>query len=305
MKVVVRSYGGDNRKGRPSFYDKDVALASILRATDRVDADLYFVNDGPIPPHRLETMAAAGEIIPIPGGPVGMRDSYRFALDLPSARGWADDDVVSFHEDDYLLAADAFVALGEAARGLPGVAYFALAGVRPTDIDDPVERKAHQTPRGWRPAPDADVAGRAWIHVMSTTSTFAARVGALAADRDVFEQCMRPFRRRFLDHETCLLYQGVVPYHGAELLTGLPGDFDPAARGLPRALLRTLVLVPYRIGLGLRARQQREPHLLYAPAPPLATHMEIGGLAPGRDWATEAADVRDWARRAGLAGAVG
>jgi hypothetical protein len=102
---------------------------------------------------------------------------------------------------------------------------------------------------------------------------------------------MRPFRRRFLDHETCLLYQACVPYHGVELLTGLPNDFEPSFRGL----LRTVVLIPYRFALNRRARRQVEPHLLYVLTPNEATHLEHPVISPDQDWPEVAADVRRWA----------
>ena len=98
--VVLRSYGGDNDKNRPDFYSKDLALASFLRAaqaaTDHgVNVRVVFANDGPIPAPRLATMRAAGEVRETTDGPVGLLDSYRFALDLPDALGLADDDAIA------------------------------------------------------------------------------------------------------------------------------------------------------------------------------------------------------------------
>lgn len=289
-KLVLRSYGGDNRKDRPDFYSKDLALASFVRAASALDADLYFVNDGPIPAHRLAVMERFGEVVAIPNGPVGMRGSYVFALDMPDAFGWADDDVVSYNEDDYLFDPEAFVTLAQAAEALPQASYFALSGSRPADLSDPAERLLHGVPREWEPLPDLEAHGRTWQNILSVTSTFAARVGALRADHDIFLQAMKPFRNRFLDHETCLLYQGITPYHGRELLLGLPGELVPGLRGVAR----TLVLVPYRVLLNRRAKAQVDPHFLYAVRPPLASHLEIGMMGE-RDWEAVAADVAQWA----------
>ncbi|MDO5711479.1 MAG: hypothetical protein Q4P32_07055 [Micrococcales bacterium] len=295
LKLVLRSYGGDNAKGRPSFYSKDLVVASFLRAAGAVrrnDAEVFFLNDGPIPPARLGAMERHGTVLAIPGGPVGMRRSYVYGLDLPTLLGWSARDIVAFIEDDYLLTADAFVALLDAEVAMPEVSYFALSGSRPDDLSDPAQRRLHQVPRGWAPTlADRQVGDRTWTHILSVASTFAARVGPLVADRDIFDQCMRPFRNRYLDHETCLLYQGIVPYHGSELVTGLPGDFAPGVRGLAR----TLLLTPYRMLLNRRARRQSMPHLLYAPQPSLAAHLEDGVMSSGQDWAAIAHSVAVWA----------
>lgn len=295
--VVLRSYGGDNDKNRPDFYSKDLALASFLRAARTAsenghDVLVVFANDGPIPADRLATMRRSGEVRETADGPVGLLDSYRFALDLPDALGLSDDDAIAYVEDDYLLLADAFSALADGLEHLSDVDYFAISGSRPTDMDDKAQRDFHGAPQVWHALPDRQAAGRTWINVMSVTSTFAARVGALRADRDIHELVMRPFRNRFFDHEMCLIYQGVRPYHGKDYFFGLPGDFVPGLRGVARAIR----LLPYRFELNARARAQTTPHPLYALAPPMATHLELGVMWPDRDWEAEARDVRDWAR---------
>jgi len=299
LRAVYRSYGGENTKNRPPYYTKALALLSFVRTTSNVaDVDVVFVNDGPIPRDRLEIMNRFGRVVQIADRPQGMRASYRFALALADQEGWADDDVVSFHEDDYLYTADAFPALSEAAAHLTEASYFSLYGDRP-DYADPDVRSSHSLPRAWAPADDLTVGGRRWFNRPSITSTFAARVGMLRDDLPIFHQCMRPFRRRFLDHETCLLYQACVPYHGIELLTGLPNDFEPSLRGV----VRTLVLIPYRVALNIRARRQPEPHRLYVLTPNEATHLEHPVVSPDQDWLAVAAEVLRWAAAQGLPGA--
>lgn len=296
LKLVLRSYGGDNDKGRPDFYSKDLVVASFARAAQTVEAEVFFVNDGPIPAPRLAMMERYGRIVPIPGGPVGMRDSYRFGLDMPDRLGWSDDDIVVYIEDDYLLAQDAFEVLLQGAAAMPQVSYFALSGSRPDDFDDPAQQRLHGVPRGYRPtAPDLAVGDSTWISILSAASTFAARVGALRADRDIFEQCMRPFRNRYLDHETCLLYQGITPYRGTDYFFGTPGDFEAGPRGVARAL----VLLPFRVLINRRARRQTTPHLLYAVQPSVAAHLEVANMNASRDWAAEAASVGQWAAAQG------
>ncbi|MBA8793252.1 hypothetical protein FHX74_000846 [Friedmanniella endophytica] len=296
LRLLHRSYGGENRKNRPAYYSKLLCLASFIRAAEQVpDAEVLFLNDGPIPADRLRLMERAGEVVSLGDQPGGMRASYRFALDLPARRGWPADDVVSFNEDDYLFTEDAFLTLRNGAERLPQASYFALYAGEP-DYDDPNSRRQFSLPRGWRPEPSVDFPGEHWWHHPSITSTFSARVGAVEADRGIFAQAMVPFRRRFLDHETCLLYQGVVPYHGFEYLIGLPDDFQPTLRGV----VRTIVLIPFRVALNLRALTRRkDPHRLYAVGPTRASHLEDEVVSTDRDWPTVAREVVDWLRERG------
>jgi hypothetical protein len=226
----------------------------------------------------------------------GLRASYRAALLLNTTEPWADGDVVSYIEDDYLFTEDAFLVLAEATAELAQVCYFAVYGTRP-DLSDPEMRIEHSLPTDWAPAPDLTVKGRVWFNRCSIASTFSARVGALRADLPVFLTCMGPFRKRFLDHETCLIYQGYVPYHGRQLLLGAPGDFVPSLRGA----LRAVVLLPFRIRLNRFARSRSQANLLYAVTPNEATHLEYPVISPDRDWEAVAVGVTRWAAENGLA----
>ena len=49
LRIIYRSYGGENMKDRPPYYGKTLALQSLLRAAEAVDADILFMNDGPHP----------------------------------------------------------------------------------------------------------------------------------------------------------------------------------------------------------------------------------------------------------------
>ena len=288
-RLVYRSYGGENRKSRPWYYSKLLSLASFVRAAEAADLDITFVNDGPIPADRMALMARRGEVVPVAHGPAGMRTSYLTGLQQATERKWDDDDVAYFCEDDYLHTVDAFATLTAAAQELPQVAYFTLHGTRERD-------PAVDYPHGWQPRPDLRAAGVAWTHIPSTTSTFGGRVGAVKEDMGIFRQCMRPFRRTFLDHETCLLYQGYRPYNLAELFVGLP-----ERRGTDLgSIAKTAVLVPFRVGMNVRALTRRsQPHLLYTPAPNRACHLENDVLSPGVDWPAVAEETREWAADAG------
>ena len=295
--LVYRSYGGENRKRRPHYYSKLLTLTSFVRAATQLpQADITFVNDGPVPADRLSIMERFGRVVQLAEKPQGMRASYRAALLLSTTEPWPDDDVVSYVEDDYLFTENAFLALAEATSQLSQASYFTMYGNRP-DYSDPDVTIAYSLPRHWAPAPDLRAGGRVWFNLAAITSTFSARVGALRTDLPVFFACMRPFRKRLLDHETCLIYQGYVPYHGRELLLGLPGDFVPSMRGV----VRTVVLVPFRVALNRLARRRRAANLLYALTPNEATHLEHPVISADRDWEAVAIEVTRWASENGLA----
>jgi hypothetical protein len=295
--LVYRSYGGENRKRRPHYYSKLLTLTSFVRAASRLPgANITFLNDGPVPADRLAIMERFGRVLQLAEKPQGLRASYRAALLLSSTEPWSDDDVVSYVEDDYLFTEDAFLALAEATSELQQASYFTMYGVRP-DYSDTHVTIARGLPRHWASAPDLQAGGRVWFNLVAIASTFSARVGVLRTDLSVFLACMRPFRRRFLDHETCLIYQGYVPYHGRELLLGLGGDFVPSLRGVVRAVF----LVPFRIALNCLARRHTAANLLYALTPNEATHLEHPVISPDRDWEAVADEVTQWATENGLA----
>lgn len=296
LHLIYRSYGGDNGKTRPPWFSKTLAAASFSRAAERADLQPHWLNDGPIAPPTLDVMRRRGMIHQLMDGPVGMRRSYVIGLRMAIESHWSDDDVVYFCEDDYLHTTDAFTTLRAAAEGLPQISYFALYGSTPQwpDAEWP---GGYAYPRGWNRRPDLQADGHDWVHVASTASTFGARLGALRRDYPLFRQAMIPFRRRYLDHETCLLYQGYRPYRGREYVMGLRGDFVPGTRGVARAAF----LIPFRVGLNLRSRRNaHDPHLLYAATPNLACHVEVGVMTPGRDWVAEAESTRQWAADKGL-----
>ena len=297
LHIVLRSYGGETLKNRPPYYSKLLGLASFLRAVEKVPgSDVIFLNDGPIAPEQLALMERYGTVSPLPGGPVGLRRSYWAAITLPHRHPeWGDDDVLVLCEDDYLFREDAFVRIVEAAEQIPEASYFSVYGSRP-DYEDPGARRTYGLPHRWQAAPDRTASGVVWFNQPGITSTFGGRVGAFRQDRAVFRHCMIPFRKRFLDHETCVIYQGYVPYRGWDLLLGLGGDFVPGPRGVARAL----VLFPFRVALNVHAAWRRQQHLLYCITPNEATHMDVPVISGDRDWLREARSVLSWAKAAGL-----
>lgn len=297
VHIVLRSYGGENLKNRPLYYSKLLALTSFVRAALRVPgSEVIFMNDGPVAPEHLALMERYGTVMPLPGGPVGMRRSYWEAVTLPDRHPeWGDDDLLVLCEDDYLFREDAFARIADAALQIGEASYFSVYGSKP-DYDAPDVRRKYGLPHGWRAAPDRVVSGAVWFNQPGITSTFAGRVGAMRRDRGVFRHCMIPFRKRFLDHETCLIYQGYVPYRGLDVLIGLPGDFVPGVRGV----VRTIFLVPFRVALNVHAACRRERHLLYCITPNEGTHLDVPVVSEDRDWLVEARSVVAWAGASGL-----
>lgn len=290
LRIVYRSYGGDNQKDRPSYYGKPLALRSLLRAAEAVDCEIVFLNDGPVSDAVLDLMRGRGEIVELPG--LGLFGSLTAALRLPGERGWPDDDVVYFCEDDYLHTADALVRLQEAAAQLPAH-YFALYGTLPAEraagqVSDP----SHVEPRGWRPA-ERLVGDQEWVRVLGTTSTFGVRVAALRADMSIVRQARIPHRNMYRDWDVSLAYQGFEPYRWRGLLRDLV-LLTPA--GSLKDRVRAAVLAPFKMGMNLRShRRASNRHVLMAASPNLATHLETEYLATGRDWAAVARETEQWA----------
>ncbi|WP_168583403.1 hypothetical protein [Gephyromycinifex aptenodytis] len=296
LHAVYRSYAGDNNKSRPLWFSKMLAAASFARSAEQAGIFPVWLNDGPLPLAWTSMQHRYGTVHPIAGGPKGMRNSYVTALRFAIDSNWPDEDVVYFSEDDYLHTPDALSALAAAAQEMPDVAYFALYASAPGFAAEREWPEGYQYPQEWKVAPARTAAGRQWLNVASTASTFAARVGALRADYRMFRLCMFPFRHMFLDHETCLLYQGHRPYRGREYFTGL----TPLGTG-PIGTIKTALLTPCRFMLNAAAkRNENDPHHLYAVVPNLGCHMEVGVMTPGQDWEALALQTARWAADEGI-----
>ncbi|OHV37812.1 MULTISPECIES: hypothetical protein [Pseudofrankia] len=293
LYVVCRSVGSENAKNRPSFYSKTLALASLLRAVENVDipTQVVFANDGPIPPERLAMMSGAGEVLPIRGG--SNRSSYRLVLRLPRQRGWAENDLVWFAEDDYLYAADALAGVVAAAGKLPEADYFTIYS-RLRFAPGATRRRPTISALDRAEGDDEAVPiGRArWYRAVSSTSTFGAWVHTIVADERLLRTA--PFVGGAFDHATCLAYQGYRPF-GLSELGGEPLD-EPDEHPAVKRFARRVALTGVRSTLNAVAltRPEHSRRVLVAPDPDLATHMEEGQLAPGTDWEAEVRSVEEW-----------
>ena len=307
LHLVYRSYAGENSKPRPSYYSKELALVSMLRAVaaqrrqgGRVE--ISFLNDGQIPAESVDTMARHGEVVPIVGG--SARRSYRAALGWAAAQNWPGEDLVWFAEDDYLYAEDALVQLMDAAANVRGADYFSLWGHLALDTAAPCS--APRTRAREMSVDDQDaveMSGIRWYRQMSTTSTFGARVATLHEDLRMLR--VVPFSGGAWDHATCLSLQGYQPF-GWQRVTELAGQVvtgNPDGDSRPLTAARSVMYT----AVNLRSRRRRaRRRRLYASDPQLAYHMELPDEARGdRSWAGVAHDCVAWATDNGLTLAPG
>jgi hypothetical protein len=301
LHVIYRSYGGENFKGRPAYYSKQLALASFVRAVEvareaGVDVEVLYLNDGAIPAERLALMARSGEIVQ--RWELGNKGSLRLALRLPAQRGWSDEDLVWFAEDDYLYLPHALTDLAAATTVYGGADYFALYGSigSRTPWGGPQPSYAHQ-PYDWQSGETGDVQ---WRRGLSTTGTFGGRVRAIRQDRWLFYTVLLsggPW-----DHAMCLLYQGFHPYSWSWLASEIR---SAGARG-PLRLARQTAIAAVQAGVNVgsalrqRVRGVGARRTLMAADPAPITHLEQAYLALGTDWTQAARDCAGWAASQGL-----
>jgi hypothetical protein len=274
LHAIYRSTGKVNTKPRPDGFSKRRSLESFLDAweANAGHGELLFLNDGPVPEDQLELMETAGRVVVRPASDA--MGAYVGALELALEQGWPDGDLVYFGEDDYLYRSHAFTAITAAAAALPHADHFA-----------PYATIGHTMPNG-EPLHDglrrprlrgerlAEVDGVSWHHATSHTVSFAIRVGALRADRALHLLALRAGGA--WDHSMCLACQGRLPVTAREVLDPLPGA--PVAR---RAKVTIWRLAMSAVAL---RRRLRGVHVIAAPRPALASHMEVGLMVAGTEW---------------------
>ena len=272
LHAIYRSTGKVNTKPRPAGFSKRESLESFLSAWDAA-GDLLFLNDGPVPEAQLELMEASGRVVV--RSAADAMGAYVAAMDLALEQSWPDDDLVYFGEDDYLYRPDTFAALAAAAEALPQADHFApYATIGHTMPNGEPLHEGLRRPRLGGEAL-ATVDGVTWHRATSHTVSYAIRVGALRADRPLHLLALRAGGA--WDHAFCLACQGRQPFTVRELLDPLPGA------PLPRRAKVTL----WRLAMSAVAlrRRVRGTHVIAAPRPALASHMEVGLMAAGSDWA--------------------
>jgi hypothetical protein len=291
LHIIYRSYGGENKKGRPDYYSKLLALNSFLRARSalEVPAEVIYINDGPIPADRLSVMERSGEVIGLTDA--GNRGSLRAGYRLPEQRGWAADDFMVLAEDDYLYLPGALNALVAAVAALPAAEYFALyASIGAVQPDGGQAPEYASVPKGWHDTEPELIQGHPWRRALSTTSSFGVRVKTMVEDRFLHEAVM--WSGGAWDHSACLLYQG-FPF-SRQLLSAPVREPETWLRRT-----RGLAISATRLSLNAwQALRSTPPRLLMAADPPLTTHLTLGCMARGTDWEAVARDSEQWGREA-------
>jgi hypothetical protein len=287
LHTIYRATHKENTKPRPPGYSQLTCLRSFLRAWEACPdkGEMLFLNDGPVPREQTDLMEAAGGEI-VAAGELDIVASIWGALELPLSRGWPDEDVVYVAQNDYLYRQNAFAGLVEAARKLPAGAYLA-----------PYATVGHQMPNGEplheglrRPRiseePLVEGGGVTWRRALSHACSFAVRIGTLRADLAVLR--VAPRTGGAWDHAMSLACQGIAPFTPAGLVEPLRERQHPLERrakiAVWRAVLSALALVGKRRG-----------RILASSRPSLTTHMEVGLLAQGTDWAAEVEAAEHWA----------
>ena len=272
LHFVYRTTGGESAKPRPTFYSKDIALGSFIRAVTATgfDASVTFLVDGPIDELSLGPLRAAGDVVQLTG--LGNSGSYRAALSFVlTSPVIADEDLIYLAEDDYIYREDAFAQWLAAARSLDRAAFFTLYD-HPDYYRHPAQLKYlsnHHT-RSW---PVVEVE---WRAVRSTTMTFGARVAAL---RQLAYFHLLGTRRPY-PRDYDIWSMTTVPstrLSTAVRLARAPDFFRAEAGGVPVRRFSAMVA-------------RASTNLLVAPRAGLATHAEEDQLAPGTDWEAVAAD---------------
>jgi hypothetical protein len=295
MKVyfIYRSTAKENKKLRPAFYSKQLALCSFLRAIENMQqrSDIIFINDAPISAKLESIMELNGEIVNIVG--LTLIKSYYTTIRFAKIRGWNDNDFAYFSEDDYLYHPDAFRSLIAAANLIECPSYFALYASR-----EGREPNGSLIPRGQtriveRKGEAIVAAGHEWRPAMSTTSTFGVHLRALR--RDLWLHYIAPQVGGAWDHVISLAHKGHRPFFWRDVI-------EPFGR--PEAGWRWAVkMAGVRATLNVGAMMKRiRWHPLMAPTRCLATHMELNYMATGVDWLAVAEETQRWAIEKGIIG---
>lgn len=172
---IYRLYPGDNLKGRPKFYSKDLALQSFIAAYATVECEkkLAVVVDALELPEKFRHAIAPYAEHTIYLGGIGNSKSYLKVLELIETAEGSEYFYIS--EDDYLYRRNAFSCFYDALTTIPGIDYVTLY-----DHPDRYRRSDNRTCFGGeRIFVSADCH---WRTVESTCMTFGGRLRSLKKD---------------------------------------------------------------------------------------------------------------------------
>lgn len=270
LHVVYRSALVENDAPRPPYYSKDACLGSFLstlRSPGLPLGDVLFVNDDVIPGARGRAMQEHGEVLELPK--VGNAASYRAVLSLPDWRGWSDEDLIYFVEDDYLHVREALPRLLEAADHVSHAAFFTL--YRHPDYFAGAEHLRYRRRTSGRTMTVGDTT---WEPCWGTPLTFSARVSRLREVAGIHALAARGSHPNDIALWKATQRVGwhrlIHMYARQSRLT----DLEAVASGV----------------VELVTRRSRKQDLLMFPTPTLGTHVHEPFIADGRQWEAVAAE---------------
>jgi hypothetical protein len=279
MSILYRTHPGDNRKQRPPWYSRPLALLSLRTALQSADIEqtFTFVADGHLPRDLLPLVRPTDGLARISGGSAA--SSLRRALDVALVAA-ENDPAETFYwlaEDDYLYRPDAITALVAAVEHFAEVDYFTLY-----EPDDSAWFEAHKSqpaatvpPLALAQPTSSDVR---WRRVSHTTSTFGLRRATLLEDARLLKVGTTPGAP--FDAATWHALQGIQPYPWRYLFTDLAGHLRP------RGIAKVVGKPPMRavVNGAARRRASRGRRLLIAPISDLAMHLESDVIPAGTTW---------------------
>jgi hypothetical protein len=279
LSILYRTHPGENRKRRPPWYSRQLALISLRSALQRADVEqtFTFIADGGIPTDLLPLVRHTDGVARIRGGSAA--SSLRRAVDVALAAA-KNDPTATFYwlaEDDYLYRPEAIGALLTAIEHFKKVTYFTL--YKP---DDSAWFDAHksQPSASVPPLAQAQPTGSdvSWRRVSHTTSTFGLRRETLLEDSTVLKLGTTPGAP--FDAATWHALQGIQPYPWRYLLHDLDGYWRP------RGTAKVIAKPPMRAVMNRVAirRASHSDRVLIAPTSDLAMHLETDVIPAGTIW---------------------
>lgn len=279
LSILYRTHPGENRKQRPPWFGRPLALLSLRRALERADIEqtFTFVADGGVPQDLLALMRPTDRVARVRGGSAA--SSMRRAIDVALVAA-KNDPAQTFYwlaEDDYLYRPNAVEALLTAIEHFSEVTYFTL--YRP---DNSAWFATHKSQPAATVAPLAHAqparADVCWQRVSDTTSTLGLRRETLLEDAQLLKLGTRPGSP--FDAATWHALQGIQPYPWRYLLHDLDGYWRPrgVAKVVGKPAMRAVV------NLAARRRASGNPRVLIAPTSDLAMHLETNMLPAGTTW---------------------
>jgi hypothetical protein len=288
LLVVLRTTPRENAKKRPTWYSKDLAFSSLLRAIEGARAvghsvHLTVLADGGVPNSVVLDNTTAADIVHIDEGT--SRGSMLASFRVARERLKSSEDLIWFAEDDYLYRPDALEKFVTCACSTPAT-YFSLH--KPDDSDwhashpsQPLGSVQHVT----FSVKGLGCANEQWRRVTHTNSTFGVKASAFLEDLAFIQLATMgggPY-----DHSTFMMLQGRRPFPIRKIHRNL--NFRPE----PAQAVKSLGRIPARALIDTASLlMNRRSRLLVAPIEDQVCHMEDTHISYSFDWESLASSLR-------------